>query len=167
MKFISISPEKITDNTFTLIGTEWMLITGGTIQKHNCMTASWCGFGVLWHKPVVFVFVRPQRYTYEFLQNNEFFTLSFFDLPYKPQLQFCGTKSGRDFDKAKECNFSVIETKNKAIGYEQAKLIIECKTLFSQQLSQENFIDTTPLHHYSQGDFHVQIIAEITDCLSQ
>lgn len=167
MLFKNITPAQINNNTFTLIGTDWMLISAGDKHKHNCMTASWGGFGILWHKPVVFVFVRPQRYTNDFLQANEYFSLSFFDESYRTQLQLCGTQSGRTIDKSKACNFTVFETEHKTIAYQQASLILECRMMYAQHLEKECFIDQSPLHHYTAGDFHVQYIAEITECLSR
>ncbi|HOS84432.1 MAG TPA: flavin reductase [Bacteroidales bacterium] len=165
MLFTNIAPEQITDNTFKLIGNDWMLVTGGTKHSHNCMTASWGGFGILWHKPVVFVFIRPQRYTNEFVEKHPYISLSFFDESYRPQMQLCGTKSGRTIDKAAACNFSIFETQHKAIAYQEARLVLECKILYAHQLQQDCFIDTSHLHHYAAGDFHIQYIAEITECL--
>lgn len=65
------------DNFFEAISKEWMLVTAGTKDKFNTMTANWGGVGYLWNKPVVFVFIRPERYTFEFVENSETFTLSF------------------------------------------------------------------------------------------
>jgi flavin reductase (DIM6/NTAB) family NADH-FMN oxidoreductase RutF len=73
----TIKPEQLHENVFTAIGTEWMLITAGTLSSWNTMTAAWGGFGFLWQKNVVFAFVRPTRHTYEFTEKNDTFTLSF------------------------------------------------------------------------------------------
>ena len=78
-----ISPYDLPGNVFTLIDKDWMLITAGTLDKFNTMTASWGGFGILWNEPVSFVFVRPTRFTYLFMEKNDFFTLSFFDHKYR------------------------------------------------------------------------------------
>jgi flavin reductase (DIM6/NTAB) family NADH-FMN oxidoreductase RutF len=82
--FKEIKPTEIKGNPIHLIGQEWMLITAGTPQHFNTMTASWGSMGELWFKPVCFCFVRPQRYTYEFMEKSDVFTLSFFDEQYKP-----------------------------------------------------------------------------------
>jgi flavin reductase (DIM6/NTAB) family NADH-FMN oxidoreductase RutF len=82
--FKEIKPTEIKGNPVHLIGKEWMLITAGTTQHFNTMTASWGSMGELWFKPVCFCFVRPQRYTYEFMEKSDVFTLSFFDEQYKP-----------------------------------------------------------------------------------
>ena len=65
-----IKATELTDNLFQTIGKEWMLVTAGTPEKFNTMTASWGGTGWLWNKPVAFVFIRPERYTYEFIEKN-------------------------------------------------------------------------------------------------
>jgi flavin reductase (DIM6/NTAB) family NADH-FMN oxidoreductase RutF len=79
MPFKEIKPELLTDNPFKLINKDWMLITAGTPDKFNTMTASWGGLGVLWERKVAICFIRPNRYTYEFVERSENFTLSFFE----------------------------------------------------------------------------------------
>lgn len=73
----SIAIKDLSENFFEVIGKEWMLVTAGSKEHFNTMTASWGGIGWLWNKPVVFVFIRSERYTYEFMEENEYFTLSF------------------------------------------------------------------------------------------
>ena len=77
MGFKEVSAEELQFNPFTKIGKEWMLVTAGDEEKHNTMTASWGGMGIMWGKNVVSVYIRPQRYTKEFVDANELFTLSF------------------------------------------------------------------------------------------
>lgn len=89
------------ENFFEAIGKEWMLVTAGTKEKFNTMTASWGGIGWLWNKPVAFVFVRPERYTYEFIEKSDYLTLSFLGEANKKIHAVCGSKSGRDTDKVK------------------------------------------------------------------
>ena len=94
--FQSIDPKQLQENVFSLIGDQWTLITAGTPDHCNTMTASWGGLGVLWRKPVATIYVRPQRYTYTFLEENPYFTLSFFGPQWKKQLAYCGAVSGRE-----------------------------------------------------------------------
>src|SRR6056297_324178 len=128
-EFQKITPEKIQDNVFTSIGKDWMLITAGDLESWNTMTASWGTMGVLWNLPVAVCFIRPQRYTYEFAEKSKYFTLSFFENKYKDILNFCGSRSGRDFDKAAETGLKVFSTESGNIGFEQARLILECKKI--------------------------------------
>ncbi|MBQ7603099.1 MAG: flavin reductase, partial [Clostridia bacterium] len=85
---------------------EWALLTAGNKKKFNSMTISWGSFGVLWFKNVVTVYVRPERYTLEFLQKQDYFTVSFYDKKYKKDLQILGTKSGRDTNKMQEISLT-------------------------------------------------------------
>ena len=98
------------DNFFEAIGKEWMLITAGTKEKFNTMTASWGGIGWLWNKPVAFVFVRPERYTYEFIEKSDYLTLSFLGEENKKIHAVCGSKSGRNTDKVKETGLKPVFT---------------------------------------------------------
>ncbi len=86
-------------NPFTAIGEDWLLLTAGNKDNANTMTASWGGMGVLWGKNVVTVYVRPQRFTYQFMENSDYFTVAFFDESWRGALKLCGSKSGREVDK--------------------------------------------------------------------
>ena len=107
MRKIDISVLK--DNVIDLIGKQWMLITAGNIDHYNMMTASWGTIGFLWGKPVACVVIRPQRYTLEFVEEEECFTLSFFNEQYRSALKLCGTKSGKEIDKAKAAGITPFE----------------------------------------------------------
>ena len=107
--FKKISPDEIQGNIIKMISSDWMLITAGTEQKFNGMTAGWGGIGN-WGKPAAFILVRNDRHTYKFLEQEEYFTLSFFDEKYRPALKLFGTKSGRDIDKTKEAGLTGIPT---------------------------------------------------------
>ena len=78
MAFREIAIESLEFNPFTKIGKEWMLITAGDETKSNTMTASWGGLGIMWSKNVATAYVRPQRYTKEFMDKADTFTLTFF-----------------------------------------------------------------------------------------
>ncbi len=97
--FQKIIPEQITENVFKQIDKQWMLITAGNLQSFNTMTASWGNLGILWNKPTATIFVRPTRHTYQFVEENLHFTLSFFDDKYRKILNFCGSHSGRNTNK--------------------------------------------------------------------
>ena len=89
----------LSDNFFEAFGKEWMLVTAGTPDHFNTMTASWGGIGWLWNKPVAFVFVRPERYTYEFIEQSDYMTLGFLGDENRKIHAVCGAKSGRTVDK--------------------------------------------------------------------
>ena len=100
MSFKEINIRQIDQSAVKLINDEWALITAGSEEKWNTMTVSWGGLGELWGRDAAFIFIRPQRYTREFIEKSEFFTLSFFGGKNKKELSLCGSKSGRDIDKA-------------------------------------------------------------------
>ncbi|MFO7868527.1 MAG: flavin reductase [Bacteroidales bacterium] len=167
MNLSKIKPESISDNTFSLIAKDWMLIASGSKNEHNCMTASWGGFGVLWFKNVAFVFIRPQRHTLEFVKNNDYFTLNFFDNTFKDVLTYCGKNSGKHVDKTKECNLSPIETDNNSVAFSEARLIVECKKLYADSFTKEAFVDESLLKHYEKNDYHIMFVGEIVNCYAK
>jgi flavin reductase (DIM6/NTAB) family NADH-FMN oxidoreductase RutF len=161
--FREIDPEKI-ENVIKLIGSDWMLITAADKDKVNTMTASWGCMGVLWNKNICVAFVRPQRYTYEFVENSNTLSLSFFEEKYRDALRFCGSHSGREYDKFKETGLSYEFDEDTPV-IEQAKLIIECRKLYADDLKKNNFVISEPLSHYKADDYHRFYICEIEKVL--
>lgn len=158
-----IKPSEIEGNLIDIIASDWMLVTAGDRQKFNTMTANWGGVGHLWNKSVAFVFVRPERYTFQFIENSEGFTLSFYDETYRGALNICGTKSGRDCDKVAEAGLTVHFTESGYPAFREAKLVMECRKLYATMLKKEEFIDPIPLkaHYTTKGGLHKLYIAEI------
>lgn len=161
-----IEPSQIEDNLIDLIASDWMLVTAGDKEKFNTMTASWGGAGYLWNKPVVFVFVRPQRYTYQFTESNNLFTLSFFDRndeKSRNALKICGSKSGRDCDKVAEAKLVPQFTTLGNPTFKGARMVIECRKLYAELLRHDSFIDEDVYHtHYgSEDSLHKMYISEI------
>lgn len=161
-----IEPTALEKSPFEMIGKDWMLITSGDKEKYNTMTASWGGVGVLWNKNVVFAFVRPQRFTYEFLNDNDYFSLSFFSQEYKNALAYCGKYSGRDVDKAKECNLTANFNEN-APYFDEAETVIICKKLYIQDMKEECFLDKDLLSNYAGDDYHRVFVAQIVKVLKK
>lgn len=150
----------LNDNFFKLIGNDWMLITAGEENKFNTMTASWGGAGFLWNKNVVFTFVRPQRYTFEFMESSPYFSLSFFDNQWKKALSFCGSKSGRDVDKPAETGLTPVFD-FEAPCFQQARLVLVCKKLYGQFLDIESMYDKSLDSNYKDKDYHKMYIGEV------
>ena len=117
------------EDVFNLIGKQWMLVTAGTAEKFNTMTASWGGLGWLWNKPVAFVFIRPERYTHDFIEASDRLTLSFYDEEHRNILQFCGTKSGRDTDKVTSTGLLPLPLDSGTVTFSQARLTLDCRKL--------------------------------------
>lgn len=164
MKQIEIN--EFSENPFKLIGSDWMLITAKKGDKTNMMTASWGGVGILWNKPVATIYVRPQRYTKEFIDNEEYFSLCVLPEEYRQILNYCGTKSGRDEDKIAETKLTVDESE-KAPIFKEARLVLICKKLYAQDLTEQSFIDKSLVEkNYKAKDFHTMYIAEIEKILT-
>ena len=140
MAFREISVEQLEDNPFTLINKDWMLITAGDAEKHNTMTASWGGVGELWGKYVSTIYIRPQRYTLEFVEREEYYSLCFFGPEYRQALSLCGSKSGRDVDKDAATGLTPCFDQA-APYYEQARLVFLCRKLYRQDMVERAFLD--------------------------
>lgn len=167
-KFQEIEPAEITDNVFTSIGEQWMLITAGGQPDFNTMTASWGGMGHLWNRDVAFIFVRPQRYTFGYTEDNETFTLSFFEAEYRDALQYCGTHSGRNVDKIEQTGLTPAVGTTGAVYFEEARLVLECRKLYAQDLNASSFIDTDIREDvYAADDFHRMYVGEIVRVLER
>ena len=163
MMFHEIEPKTLTENVFSLIGDRWMLITAGTPERCNTMTASWGGLGVLWHKPMATIYVRPQRYTFEFIEQSDEFTLSFFGPQWKKALSYCGTVSGRDEDKFAACGFHVAAA-GQAPYIQEADLVLVCKKRYWNDLDPAH-MDEEALKEYKAKDYHRMYLGEITQVL--
>lgn len=164
--FKEIKPEEFDKSPFQLIGKDWMLITAEKDNKVNTMTAAWGGFGVIFSKNVVYIAIRPERYTKEFVDNSDTFSLTFFDENFKKQLGYLGTVSGRDEDKISKSNLTIKHSNNTPY-FDEANTAIICKKLYVQDMKHECFIENeVDLEKmYPDGKFHTLYIAEVEKIL--
>lgn len=155
----------LSENVFELIGKEWALISAGNEKKYNMMTASWGALGVLWNKNVITVYVRPSRYTLEFMENNDYFSLSFFGND-KSIHKICGKLSGREINKMSLENLTPIFEKN-TVYFKEAELVFLCKKIYQSELIKENIYDTDSIEKFYPGenDFHKIFVGEIIKVL--
>ena len=164
-RFHEIKTEDLNESPFKLIGKDWMLVTAEKEGKVNTMTASWGGLGVMWGRDVAYVLIRPQRYTKEFVDNSDTFSLTFFDDEYKKVLEYIGKVSGRDEDKILNSNLTLAHSENPPY-FEEGKVIIVCKKLYNQKLDPNCFLeDDIDERWYKEKDYHVLYIAEIQKIL--
>ena len=126
-----IKPEELQKNPFQMIGKEWLLVTAEKEGKTNTMTASWGGVGIMWGKPVAYVFIRPQRYTKEFIDAGDHFSLSVLGEDYRKTLNYFGTVSGRDEDKIAKSGLHVAH-ENGTPYFEEANTVLVCRKLYAQ-----------------------------------
>ncbi len=168
MKFQEINVKELQKNPFSMIGDEWMLITAKKEDKVNTMTASWGGVGIMWGKTVAFVGIRPQRYTKEFVDNSEYFTLSFFGGEQKKAMGHLGSVSGRtEPDKIEKAGLHVTEL-DAWPTFEEASLVFVCRKLYAQGMKEECFLGTEEINRwYPDKDFHTMYVAEIVKAYVQ
>ena len=155
---------EFTTDIFSQFDKKWALLTAGDADKFNTMTVSWGGMGTLWSKPVVTAYVRTSRYTHEFMDNGEYFTLSFYPEDYKKILGEMGSKSGRDIDKM---NYPGLTAKKvgETVTFEEAEVTLVCKKLFKQELSVENMTSEIADAFYSADAVHDMYIGEVVDII--
>ena len=158
-----VEPKELVMNPFAAIGDQWMLITAGRADKCNTMTASWGGVGVLWGKPVATAYIRPQRYTKQFVDEQEYFTLSFLPESQRANLSYCGRVSGRDEDKIAHCGFTVETAACGAPYFAEAETVLVCRKLYRQRIDPADFIDGAEDRWYPEKDYHDMYIAEIVE----
>lgn len=165
MPFQEINVREFSMKPFEMIGEDWMLVTAGDQEKYNTMTASWGGIGVMWGKNVAVTVIRPQRYTKEFVESHDTFTLSFYPRDYKKALSICGSKSGRDIDKAKETGLTPAFDQA-APYFEQASVVLVCKKLYAQPMDPAGFADKSlDEQWYPDKDYHKMFVGEVVKVL--
>jgi len=154
----------ITDFRFdpAYIRDSWLLLCSGDSRSYNAMTISWGSYGQIWNKMFFHVVVRPTRFTFNFMEKYETFTLCGFDNRFKNSLALLGSKSGRDGDKIAESGLTPIASPHVAApGFEEAELIIECRKLYWQDIDNSHFLDPSIEKNYPQRDYHRAYFGEI------
>ena len=156
--------DKMEFNPFTKIGKEWALVSAGDKTRCNTMTVSWGGVGVLWGKNVGFIFIRDSRYTKEFLDNGDLFSLSFLNEDYRDALNYCGSHSGRG-EEDKFAAAGLTKAFRHDIPYpDEANLVFLCRKMAAVPVSEDSFTDSTLMDKwYSDHDMHMMYVGEIVE----
>lgn len=142
MAFIKKRSGELTCNPFTTIGSEWFLLTAGTPEHFNTMTCSWGAMGVMWNEPSVTAYVRTSRHTFGYMEKAGIFTISVFPEEYRAALSYCGSHSGRDFDKVKETGLTPV-TLDGGVGFAEAKMVLVCEKTYGQLMDANDFADSS------------------------
>lgn len=166
MEFKEISTSEINENVFDMIGKKWMLVTAAKSEEEvNTMTASWGGLGIMWGKPVAFIFIRPQRYTKEFIESSDTLSLTFFDESYRKMLTYMGSVSGKDEDKISKAGLNV-RFDDKTPYFEEAEVVLKAKKLYAQDMGEKFLIDKEINDKwYPADDWHTMYVCEIEKVL--
>lgn len=163
MAFKEIKAKDLGENFIKSIADEWMLITAGNEDGYNMMTASWGFVGEMWGNDTVIAAVRPQRYTMEFIDKNDYFTLSFYG-DKKDIHKVCGSLSGRDVNKTEMTGLTPVFSDN-TVYFGEARLVIICKKQYVAPLYEQGFLDKQILDKWYDGDLHNMIFGKIEKVL--
>ncbi|RHM54637.1 flavin reductase family protein [Mitsuokella sp. AF33-22] len=164
MALKEVSPYEFKESAFQVIGKDWLLVTGEYEDKANAMTASWGGLGIMWGKPVAYIFIRPSRYTKEFVDKAEGLSLSVFPETYRKMMSYFGTVSGRDEDKIQKAGLTVLHDDGRTY-YQEARVTMLCRKLYAQELKKECFIDKSCDEKWYDNDYHTMYVVEIEKLL--
>ena len=156
-----VAPGDLLLRPFHLLDQEWALLVAGS-ERPNPMTVSWGGFGTLWNRPVATVFVRPTRHTFGLMEDPPEFTLNFLPESMHGALDYCGSRSGRDYDKWSEAGIAPEPSEALAVPrVSGAELVLECRTIYTFDLDPQRFLDPRIEDHYPRRDYHRAYIGEV------
>jgi hypothetical protein len=153
----SISIEQFITHPFRMWEPDWLLLASGDFAsgQYNCMTIGWGSVGVMWGRPFIQVVVRPQRYTYKYMELYPTFTVCAFPKQYRQALNLLGTKSGRDGNKIAEAGLTLqASTIVAAPCFVEAELVLECNKMFWSDFDPNHFIDPGITRNYPKKDYH-------------
>jgi len=161
-EFTKIDANNIGDNVFSLFNDKWFVVTAGNGDVFNPMTISWGGMGILWGSPVATIYIRHSRYTYQFIEDGKYFTLCTFDEKYRDAAQYFGSHSGRDEDKIKKSGLTPLKTDLGNVYFEEARLVIECEKVYSDDLDPQFIFDERSAKMYEDPDsWHKMFVGKI------
>ena len=152
-------------DVFRQFGDSWGILCSGSMEDHNAMTIAWGGFGTLWNKPVVTVYVKPSRYTWQYMENNEYFTVSFYPEEYRDALIQMGTTSGRTTDKDAVSGLTPVPV-GESVGYREARTTILCRKIYWDDLDTDRMPREVVKEVYSDIDRTQRMyIGEVIDII--
>ena len=157
---------KISEDVFSYFNRKWALLTAGTRERFNAMTISWGGMGTLWGKPVVTVYVKPIRYTWQFMEKYDVFTVSFYPEEYRKDLTLLGELSGRDGDKIARTALTP-KFLQEGVTFEQAEFTLVCRKLYAQDLDRGAMPEDVRKAIYATEEPHRMFIGEVIDIIRQ
>ena len=155
---------EFTTDVLSVFDKKWALLTAGDSTNFNTMTISWGGLGTIWGKPVATVYVRTSRYTHDYMDSNEFFTVSFYPEEYKQLLGVLGSKSGRDMDKMSGSGLTPVSA-GESVTFKEAEITLVCRKIFKQQLDVANMPAEVAKTMYEGQAPHDMYIGEIVDII--
>ena len=169
MKLHPVNFHVLTPEVFSVFGSNNALLTAGNRSRCNTMTIGWCQLGRIWNRPTCTVFVRPERYTYQFMESGDYFTVSVFPLSDRKTMAFCGTKSGRDIDKIKECGLTVCYGTGDAPFFDEAEWVLVCRKIYAQDMTADCTLDDECILPYygEKGGWHRMYVGEVVEAYTK
>ena len=165
MKLHSVEVKTLTPEIFRMFQVNTALLTAGDEKHLNTMTIGWGQLGTLWNLPVCTVYVRPERYTYEFMEAQDTFSVSVLPDSARDIARLCGTRSGREVDKVKECGFTVAQAECGAPYFEEAELVLVCRKRYAQEMDPQAIPQDAKDRFYPEKDYHTMYIGEVVEAL--
>ncbi len=154
-------------SAFEIYDKKWALVTAGDISDYNTMTISWGGLGTIWNKPVATVYIRPSRHTYGYMENNEYFTVSFYGEEYKKDLGTLGRLSGRDGDKVAKTDLTAVKA-GESVTFAQAEVTLLCRKIYYNDLVKENIPAQIRDKNYASDEpAHRMYFGEVIDIITK
>ena len=169
MSLHPVDLQNLSPRVFEVFGTQNALLTAGDRERRNTMTIGWAQLGRLWNLPVCTVYVRPERYTYEFTEKNDYFTVSVLPTELRKVMSLCGTKSGRDVDKVKECGLTLRYGAGDAPFFEEAELVLVCKKLYAQDMDVSSVLEEAPILPFygEKGGWHRMYVGQVVEAYTK
>ena len=156
--------KKLTLDIFQAFNDGWALVTAGSPEHYNTMTVSWGSLGTIWSRPIATVYVKPIRYTHEFLDANEYFTVTFFEEKYRQALGLLGSRSGRDGDKVAASGLHPVKV-GETVGFQEARTTLLCRKIYRQDMKRDFMPPEVVEHYYEPEEPHTMYIGEVIDIL--
>ncbi|MFI3289772.1 MAG: flavin reductase [Rikenellaceae bacterium] len=164
---VKVEPNALSDSAIDLIGKEWLLVSAGDKDNFNTMTASWGSLGFFFNMNVATIVIRPERYTFQFLESSSHFTLTILKSGYREAQTLLGKLSGRNSDKVAQSGLTPIFTEAGNPTFEQARIVLECRKIYGQDMSKDSFVDQSIYGKWygeGHGNLHKIYMGEIVNC---
>lgn len=154
---------------FNMFDKQWALATAGTIDDFDGCTIGWGSLGDVWGgvssgRLIATIYVRPDRYTWNYLMRNDYFTISFFPEKYRKDLGLLGSRSKRDCDKFAMTNITAA-AHDRGVIFEEAELTFVCRKIYWEQFNRDHMADEFKDGFYGNRPVHYQFIGEIVDVI--
>ncbi len=156
--------DKLNVDVFNAFEGDWALVTAGVRGDYNTMTIGWGGLGTLWSRPAATVYVKKNRYTHEFMEKNDWFTVSFFPAEYRKALGYLGSHSGRDGDKVAASGLTPVYLEN-AVTFREASVTLLCRKMYAHDFDVAKVPPSVADDYYKTEPPHTVYVGEVVEIL--